>query len=119
MSRFIMQEKEANIFIDHKDGNGLNNQRENLRRATISQNNANKRATGNSSFLGVHYKIYKNKKRKDGTRSSAEFPKWYSSIRINGKSKFIGHFPTEEEAARAYDFKAKEVHGEFARLNFP
>ncbi|MEN6337259.1 MAG: AP2 domain-containing protein [Phycisphaerales bacterium] len=45
--------------------------------------------------------------------------KWRATIHIKGKSIWIGHFATEEEAARAYDRRAVELFGEFARLNFP
>jgi hypothetical protein len=45
--------------------------------------------------------------------------KWQVQIKINHKSHYIGIFKDEEEAARAYDKAARELHGEFAALNFP
>lgn len=91
--------------VDHKDGDGLNNQRSNLRRATIAQNNANKRKQRNgitSRFRGV------------STRTDRP-----GVFRAVVRHREIGFFPTEEEAARAYDRAAVEEFGQFARLNFP
>ena len=45
--------------------------------------------------------------------------KWAAMIMTDGKPKFIGHFDDEIEAARAYDAAARELHGQFAALNFP
>lgn len=44
---------------------------------------------------------------------------WYASIRVNGVRKHLGIWKTPEEAARAYDMAAREVHGDFGRYNFP
>lgn len=91
---------------DHIDGNGLNNQRENLRPATRSQNMFNRRLNKNSDsgFKGVN-------RRKDRN-------KWVAYIKVNGKQQHLGYFDTAEEAGRAYDVAARELHGKFARLNF-
>jgi hypothetical protein len=87
--------------IDHRDGNGLNNCRSNLRHATQAQNMQNRRSkrSSTSRFKGVHF--YK-------ARGN-----WMTTF--NGK--FIGYFPTEREAALAYNELAKQEYGEFARLN--
>ena len=93
---------------DHWDGNGLNNQRSNLRPATSGQNSANrrKRQRGCSSrFKGVSW--YKRTGR------------WQAYAQINGRIKCLGYFDSEEEAARAYDAAVLEAWGEFARPNFP
>lgn len=89
--------------IDHRDRDGLNCCRMNLRRATPHQNNCNrgKGRNASSQFKGVD-------KRAAG---------WRARIRA-GKQISLGTFATEEEAARAYDAKAVELFGEFARLNF-
>lgn len=96
-----------NEEIDHEDRNKLNNQKENLRIATRTQNHANreKYKRNSSGYKGVSWH----------NRNS----KWVANIRINRKSIYIGSFEDIEEAARAYDQKAKELFGEFACTNFP
>ena len=105
MHRLIMNTPEEKQ-VDHIDHNGLNNQKSNLRNCTHTQNCWNKIPCGKSKYLGVT--IYNQK------------GKYYikSAIRIDKKSIHIGQFKTEEEAALAYDNKAKEIFGEFANLNF-
>jgi len=93
---------------DHRDGDGLNNQRANLRESTNRQNCCNKgkqRGTWTSPFKGVSW-------RKDRA-------KWASNIRVEGRLKHLGYFSSEAAAAQVYDVAACHFHGEFARLNFP
>ena len=89
-----------------KDGDGLNNQKANLRICTRSQNKMNGKSYKNSSskYKGIWW-VKKNKK-------------WRVRIRLNNKTIHLGYFKDETEAAKAYDSKAKELFGEFARLNF-
>lgn len=93
--------------VDHVDGDGLNNQRANLRPASDSQQrqNARRRSDNTSGFKGV-------------TRRSGVRP-WSARIKRDGICRHLGAFTTPEEAARAYDRAALELFGEFARLNFP
>ena len=88
-------------MVDHIDGDGLNNQRNNLRAATNQQNSMN---TKSKSIKGVTFCNYKKNK------------KWRVRIRLN-KNVNIGYFNTQEEAAEAYNKKAIELFGEYAKLN--
>jgi hypothetical protein len=91
--------------IDHRNREGLDNRKSNLRIATRSQNNCNrKQKKGTSKYRGVCW----NEKHK----------KWRAYISFNGIYKSLGYFENEEEAGRAYDEAAKIYHGEFATLNF-
>lgn len=96
---------EQNQDVDHIDGDGLNNQRHNLRRATRSQNSMNRKGSvnGTSKYKGVSFETQ--------TR------KWRAQISFNKKSIKLGRFNTEEEASEAYQRKAKEIYGEFARFD--
>lgn len=89
---------------DHVDGVTLNNRRYNLRVATDTQNNQNKKLTksNRSGYKGVCW---------DKSRS-----KWMAYIKINGRQKNLGYFKTREEARAAYCVAALRYHGEFARL---
>jgi hypothetical protein len=104
MHREILGITDPKILSDHIDHNGLNNQRSNLRLSNSSQNNSNRRSsTGKSKFKGVCW----NEKRK----------KWRAYICVNKVRSDIGCFDSEEDAAKAYNQKAVELHGEFAFLN--
>lgn len=95
------------VEVDHVDHKGLNNTRKNLRFATRSENacNSRKHRDGASGYKGVSW-------RKDRGR-------WEASICVNRRSQLIGFFSSRRAAARAYDARAAELHGEFAALNFP
>ncbi len=108
MHRFIISAP-IGMEVDHIDGNGLNNQRANLRLATRAQNAANRgKNIGNSTgYKGVF-------------RYHAGQLRWSAQIgNSRGKTIYLGKFSTPEEAARAYDAAARERFGEFAKLNFP
>jgi hypothetical protein len=92
--------------VDHKNRNGLDCRKSNLRLATPSENGLNGRARKSlSGFRGI--------KRVNGTH-------WQPRIIINGKSVArFGSYIDPEEAARVYDNLARRYYGEFACLNFP
>ena len=92
------------VIVDHIDQNGLNNTRHNLRVCTRAENNYNKGKQKNntSGFKGV----------------SRDRRKWCAVIWMNRTRKHLGFFSTPEEAARAYDAAARELHGDFACTNF-
>lgn len=98
--------------IDHIDGNGLNNQKHNLRVATKQENAQNQRkciTTKTSIYKGVYLtkNIIKGK----------TYTRWYAQIGHNKKRIHIGSFKNETDAAKAYNQKALELFGEFAHLN--
>lgn len=108
MHRQILGLDKQRIRVDHRDTDGLNNQRYNLRVATPTQNlgNSRKRLKPTSSkYKGVSWN-----KRDRG---------WDVRLSANKKQVCLGIFADEVEAARAYDAKARELFGEFALLNFP
>ncbi|PFH12876.1 AP2 domain-containing protein [Burkholderia sp. JKS000303] len=87
--------------VDHRDGDGLNNQRNNLRPATDAQNMWNSRRPRNntSGYKGVSYYTAKRK--------------WCAEISAHSKRKKLGYFDSPEEAYAAYCRAAAELHGEF------
>jgi hypothetical protein len=96
LSRYLYKDIDKSMEIDHIDNDRLNNCKNNLRMATRSQNNYNKKSTG----------ITWNKKAK----------KWYAQIGFNCKKLHIGSFDNPDEAYNAYCIKAGELFGEFANI---
>ena len=105
MHRQILNINNSKIKTDHKNSNGLDNRRKNLRIATQSQNSQNRRKRINctSKFKGVYWRpMYK---------------KWRAQIKLNGKLIFLGDFIDERNAAKAYNNAAIKYFGEFASIN--
>ena len=94
-------------LVDHLDGNPLNNRRTNLRLATRSQNQANRRRnrTSRSRYKGVTW--HQGQQR------------WMARLQVNGRRITIGYFADPLQAAYEYDAFARAYFGEYARLNFP
>jgi hypothetical protein len=111
LHRFIMGFPD--VGIDHKNGNGLDCQKENLRLATHVENcrNKGKQANNTSGFKGVCRYVYWGQKKVT--------VRWLAYIEFGGRQKRKGGFRTAIAAALAYDTWAIEIFGEFARLNFP
>jgi hypothetical protein len=107
MHRLIMGAGRGQI-VDHQDGNGLNNSRENLRLCTTAENIRNQKP----------HRTGKHSSKLKGVTPTGRGT-WRAQIMANYKKKNLGVFPTPEAAALAYDEAAAELHGEFARLNFP
>jgi hypothetical protein len=97
MHRLILSAKDG-FVVDHIDGNGLNNTRQNLREVTPAENQANRqhKTTGSSSLLGVTWHSGKKK--------------WEARLQREGKAVFLGSFAEETEAAEAY-LRAREACG--------
>lgn len=93
------------FLIDHIDRNTHNNQKNNLRIATYSENNSNVAITkrNSSGFKGVSYSV--------GARA------WKACISFKRNRIFLGYFKTKEIAAKKYNEAALKYHGNFAVLN--
>jgi hypothetical protein len=102
----------AGLYVDHKNRLGLDNRKENLRPCSHEENCRNRklRADSRNGFKGAHL-VGPNPKKKD--RGG-----WIARIQIEGKRIALGRFKSAEEAAKAYDFAALCLFGEFALLNF-
>lgn len=103
MHRYILG-AEKGEEVDHRDGDGLNNQKYNLRRCTHAQNHYNCASRrGTSRFRGVYW--------------SKREQRWFAKISPGGRTLSLGTFYDEISAAGAYNLAALKHYGEFARLN--
>lgn len=103
MHRFVMGELDRKLEIEHKNNKKLDNRKINLRICSRRQNMMNRGLSkhNTSGFKG----IVKSRDR------------WRAIMNFDGRKVHIGCFSTKEEAAKAYNKKAKELYGEFAWLN--
>lgn len=92
------------LEVDHRDNDGLNNQRYNLRVCTHAQNGQNrgKLSTNTTGYKGVY----------------PYYGRYLAKIGVNRETIPLGDFTTPEEAARVYDEAARKYHGPFAKTNF-
>jgi hypothetical protein len=100
MHRQILGENDMKMHVDHVDGNGLNNQRSNLRICTPSENLRNRPAAiGNKTGLkGI---------------SQDKHGKFVASLKVNGEFIYVGYFTTINEAIPEYNKASEKHHGEF------
>ena len=105
MHRFIIGAPKG-VLVDHKNGDGLDNRRENLRFCSASQNQMNRGKTvrNKTGFKGVFW----------GSNH-----RWQAQISCCGIKFHLGSWTDPEDAAAIYDIAAQQFHGKFARLNFP
>jgi len=105
MHREIM-ETPRHLVCDHRNRNGLDNRKQNLRNCTKQENGMNRlgQKNGTSRYKGV----CRHKRMK----------KWVACIKANGQKRHLGYFVSEVSAAKAYDEAARKYHREFASLNF-
>lgn len=102
LHNYIMNCPEGKV-VDHRNGNGLDNRRDNLRICEHYQNVWNQKKAKNT------------KNRFKGVQKRGK--KWSASISCRNKRYQLGVFDTEAEAAIAYNDKAKELHGDFSNIN--
>lgn len=104
MHRQILGITDRSIEVDHKNGNGLDNRKQNLRICTRSENMRNLRNFRNTSgYKGVHWK--------------SRDKRWRAQICTAGKQLYLGNYDDPIKAAKAYDEAARKHHGKYACTN--
>lgn len=106
LHRFVVNASPGTM-VDHKNGDGLDCRRSNLRQCVKANNSQNcvLRVNNTSGFKGVTFDKRRNH--------------WYARIKVDGKEIHFRSTNTAEESALIYDEAARIYYGEFARLNFP
>ncbi len=108
LHRFILNVTDSKIIVDHKNHNGLDCSRNNIRlsnKSTNAQNSLKQKTESSSKYKGVSWCNSKSR--------------WRAQICVNRRPINLGLFRSEEEAAYAYDKAAEEHFGDFALINFP
>lgn len=108
MMHRLIAKPEDGLLVDHINHNTIDNRRENLRVCTRSENCRNRKlgTPHSSKYKGVCL-----------SQRGGEVKKWVAQITVNGRTRKIGRYVTEEDAARAYDEYAKKTFGSFALPN--
>lgn len=97
-------------IVDHKNHNGLDNRRDNLRACASWQNAHYKRMRKGVEKYSSQYR---------GVRWVERYRLWEASIKVQGCQRWLGRYDEEKDAALAYDTAARDLVGPFAKLNFP
>lgn len=107
LGRMLGYELATHEQVDHVNRNPLDNRRENLRLATVAQNNYNhtRQQNSTSGYKGVAW--------------HEKLQRWRAYIYDRKRQVHLGLYDDPVEAAKIYDFAARDLHGEFAALNFP
>lgn len=108
MHRYLLGLTDPRTRTDHENGDGLDNQRDNIRPATGLENSRgfrHKRSGASSQYRGVCW--------------DKQYLKWRATIKSGPRMKFLGLFESERSAAEAYDAAAIKFFGAFASPNFP
>lgn len=107
MHRYLLNITDSKQHVDHINGNSLDNRKTNLRICINAENrrNAKKNKRNTSGYKGV--------------RTRKNIDKYAAYVHYEGKFYHLGYYDTAIEAAKVRDAKAKELHGKFAKLNFP
>lgn len=98
--------RDRDVHTDHRNGERLDNRRDNLRRCSLSENN---RHNGPHRSSSSRYK---------GVTWHRGVSKWQAAIYSGGKTHYLGLYESEDAAARAYDVAAEQLFGDYAFLNF-
>lgn len=105
--RYLMKPPSTKVYVDHVNGDPLDNRKSNLRLVSPRENtwNAKGQSQSLSRFRGVSFQKSTNS--------------WLAILTCDGVRHYIGKFYTEEDAALAYDVVARSLYGEYVRPNFP
>jgi hypothetical protein len=109
LHRFILRLIDNSKQVDHIDGNGLNNQKNNLRIVDKFQQARNVRKISTKTYAKYKGVTYNSK--------PTLTKHWRAYIKIHGKQVSLGYHLTEDAAAREYNLKAKELFGNYASFN--